>query len=460
MLGTDGFGELGMLVSTVGLFGVLAGFGLGTTATKYIAECLRSEPRRAEAVLSLSLHIGIVLSLVAGLALAILAPWLADHSLGRPSLAPVLRISALLLAVSVVAGLLSASLAGFEAYKSIAASSVAQGLATPVVSLPCIWQFGVAGAIAGLTASAAVGLWWAQVALRRELKLHKLSLPPLKQAWDERRVLWTFAAPSMLSALMVVPVTWATNAMLANHPNGYAELGLFNAANQLKTLIAFVPSLLATALLPVLAGTLGEKGHDAFSKAVVTNLHVTWLISLPLAVVTILLGGPLAALFGHSFAASAPMISLLMVATFLTVINTPIGTALAGSGRMWIGAFMNLLWGVVLLVTCAVLVPRHGGIGLALSYVIAYTSHTVFQFVYFNMKIERNFVRWPLACLSVFTLSLATVVAASANRSLILAATLAIIASAPLALEAFGMLRRANSRPEDPFSKTAPIGKG
>ena len=38
LLGTAGFGEVGMIQSTQGLFGVLAGAGLGLAATKYVAE--------------------------------------------------------------------------------------------------------------------------------------------------------------------------------------------------------------------------------------------------------------------------------------------------------------------------------------------------------------------------------------------------------------------------------------
>jgi len=37
LLGTVGFGELGVIQSTVGMFGVFAGLGLGMTATKYVA---------------------------------------------------------------------------------------------------------------------------------------------------------------------------------------------------------------------------------------------------------------------------------------------------------------------------------------------------------------------------------------------------------------------------------------
>ncbi|NOZ40854.1 MAG: oligosaccharide flippase family protein [Planctomycetes bacterium] len=47
MLGKTVYGELGMIRSTVGMFGVFAGFGLGLTATKHVAEFRESDPERA-----------------------------------------------------------------------------------------------------------------------------------------------------------------------------------------------------------------------------------------------------------------------------------------------------------------------------------------------------------------------------------------------------------------------------
>ena len=53
-LGKEGFGALGMIQSTVGMFGVFAGLGLGMTATKYVSELRRRDPERAGRILALS----------------------------------------------------------------------------------------------------------------------------------------------------------------------------------------------------------------------------------------------------------------------------------------------------------------------------------------------------------------------------------------------------------------------
>ena len=53
-LGKTEYGELGMIQSTVGMFGVFAGFGLGMTATKHVAEYRRKDPERAGRIIAMA----------------------------------------------------------------------------------------------------------------------------------------------------------------------------------------------------------------------------------------------------------------------------------------------------------------------------------------------------------------------------------------------------------------------
>src|SRR4051812_16973696 len=54
LLGREGFGELGIVQNTIGMFGNLAGFGMGLTANKHVAEFKLSDPGRAGRILALA----------------------------------------------------------------------------------------------------------------------------------------------------------------------------------------------------------------------------------------------------------------------------------------------------------------------------------------------------------------------------------------------------------------------
>ena len=54
LLGRHDYGELGIIYSSIELFGIFGGFGLGLTATKYIGEFKRRDPERAGRILAMS----------------------------------------------------------------------------------------------------------------------------------------------------------------------------------------------------------------------------------------------------------------------------------------------------------------------------------------------------------------------------------------------------------------------
>ena len=80
-LGKDGFGALGMIQSTAGMFGIFAGLGLGLTATKYVAEFRRQDPEKAGRILALSASAAFVFGCVITVLLIFLAPFLATKVL-------------------------------------------------------------------------------------------------------------------------------------------------------------------------------------------------------------------------------------------------------------------------------------------------------------------------------------------------------------------------------------------
>jgi O-antigen/teichoic acid export membrane protein len=403
LLGKEGYGVMGMVYSTMGMFGVFAGFGLGSAATKYIAEFRLTDSLRTGRILTLvtltSLITGGVMLIIAFL----LSPWLAFHTLNRPDIAPLLQAGALLLFISTVTGVQQGVLAGFESFQKSAKINLYQGIASPFITVPFVWIYGVQGAIASYTVNTALTLILSAVAVRGEIKINRIQLTePLHFCWSEHLILTRFAIPALFSSSLIGPVTWLTNTMLVNRAGGYGELGLFNAANQWRQVIMFLPALLSSAMLPILAQTHGQEDKADYKRIVAINLKMIWVIALPVTVLMMTLGKPLTSLFGRQFTGAAPIISVLMVSCFLNVVNGPVGSALTGAGKMWTGTMMNLGWAVALVLSTMALIPSLGGLGLALSYLFAYLLHSVWQMTYVEIKLAPQTIRtqWGLFLLS------------------------------------------------------------
>ena len=168
LLGKEEFGELGIIQATIGMFGTLAGFGMGLTANKHVAEFKHTDPARAGRILGLASATAWLSSGVMALSLLFSAPALAARTLAAPHLAGLLQAGALLLFLSGLNGAQTGALSGFEAFKTIARISLISGVLTFPMMVGAAWNWGVTGAVWALIGSEAANCLLYFAALRAE----------------------------------------------------------------------------------------------------------------------------------------------------------------------------------------------------------------------------------------------------------------------------------------------------
>src|SRR5690242_4126402 len=86
LLGKEAFGALGIVQSTTSLFGLFAGFGMGLTATKHVAEFRFSDPNRVTNIMADARLCSWIAGGLMAICLFIFSPWLATHTLAAPHL--------------------------------------------------------------------------------------------------------------------------------------------------------------------------------------------------------------------------------------------------------------------------------------------------------------------------------------------------------------------------------------
>lgn len=103
-------------------------FGLGRTATKYVAEFRHTDPAKAGRIIALTTTSATVMGALAAILLAILAPWISLHILAAPNLTPALQASAVMIFLETLTGAQNGALAGLEAFKAVAQINLVSGL--------------------------------------------------------------------------------------------------------------------------------------------------------------------------------------------------------------------------------------------------------------------------------------------------------------------------------------------
>jgi O-antigen/teichoic acid export membrane protein len=401
-LGKQGFGELGMVTSTVGVLGSFAGFGIGLTANKYVAELKESEPDRAGRIIALSNTLALFSGILLALTCILIAPWLAQKTLNAPHLTTMLQVGALIIPASALLGVQTGTLSGFQAFREITWINFRQGLLVLPLTISLVYSLGLLGAVLSLAITPAAGMVMAARTLRR-LYANCGMVINYRQGWREKRILWDFTLPGVLSVNLINPVTWSANAILVNQPNGYSEMGLFNMANQLRMLIMLLPNIIGMVTVPLLSEIHGKQDPGYFAQVANLNVKTIWSFILPAGLLAIGFSSWLVGLYGPQFQSGRPVFALMVCASILTVVNGTIRQSLIAAGNMWVDCLSNMFWAIVLIISVLALVPHRGSIGLATAYFIAYSFQICSMFIFFAFKFGQTSIQ-SIPLLSCFTL--------------------------------------------------------
>jgi len=403
ILGKVSYGELGIIQSTVGMFGTLAGFGMGTTATKYVAEFRCTDPDRAGRLIGLSSLVSWVTGLGLAFLLLLLSPWLCRQTLAAPGLTPYMQIASLLLLLNAVNGAQNGVLSGFEAFKTIArVNSIAGFLNFPLV-VGGAYMFGLSGLVWGMIMAQATGCFLNYYALRREAIRYRIVISYSSFA-AELPVLWRFAFPAVLGGLLTGPANWACAAMLVHKPGGYAQMGALNAANQWFNALMWLPYMLGGVVMPMLAERLGVNDRARSAKLLMASIKINAAVTFPLILIGSVCSPFIMSGYGKEFAREWPTLVATLITAGLFAIEIPVGHVIAASGRMWLGFCMNLVYAMAV-VGASWLLLEWAAFGLASARLLAYAVHAIWTFSYakevigFSMK-QKNYDRsfpahWP-----------------------------------------------------------------
>ncbi len=373
VLGKVGFGELGIIQSTVGMFGVFAGFGLGMTATKYVAEYREKDPEKAGRIMMLSELVSIISGSLMALVLIAIAPWLAENTLSAPHLTGLLQISALLLFLNAINGAQTGALAGFEAFKTVANLNFLAGVFSFPVMVAGVYLAGLKGAVWGLAGSMAINWLLNHIAIRKEA--HRAGVPyTFRNCTKEWKIIWDFSFPAFLASAMVGPVNWVCNAMLVNQPGGYAEMGIFNAANQWLSTIMFIPKNATVILLPFLSNILNLNNSVKVKRIFSGSNFLSILITLIFAIPVVILSKYIMAGYGKEFKDGyVVLVILCIVAPIMITVSNNV-QLLNSFGKTWVTFFISLFWAIITIILMWHF-KIYGSIGMSLTILVSHIVH-------------------------------------------------------------------------------------
>ena len=387
ILGITKYGELGIIRSTVTVFSVFAAFSLGLAATKYISEFVNKDKIKSGKIIFITSFFSFISGALIAIIAMILAPFLAEEMFNAPQLVNEIRISAIILFFSALNGAQTGILAGFEAFKRIAKINLYSGILAFPVQVILTFLYGLSGSIVAFGLSFFI-LWIFNLrAVKQECNKHNITIQ-YENSIEELFMIIRFSVPALLSGLVVSPVIWYSKTLLVNLADGYNELAIFDAANQWRSSVLFIPIMLSQVILPIFSAT---DSKNQFNKILNWNISINFIIALLMAIVLSLFSGYIMGAYGDGFESGSHVIIILALTSVFFSISVIIGQAIVSKEKMWLTFFFNLLWSVVFLTTAFVLFDfGYGAKGLAYSYLTSYAFLAVIQLIYVNyfLKLE------------------------------------------------------------------------
>ncbi len=385
LLGQTAFGELGMVRSTINMFIVFGAAGIGVTATRFVARYRSSDPQRAASICRLSNGFALALGVASMAAMVLCSGWLSDDVLHTPHLRNAIALGALMLFMSILNGSLNGILAGLEDFKAIALCTLVGSVGEAALMTLGAWLWQLKGAVIGFGLGVVLLYGVYRLAVSNALHQAGINLHEAHIRRKDWQLLLTFSLPAALSALMVAPVFWVIRAMLVRQ-SGYGELAVFEAADQWKVIIMFIPGVVSQIALPILSGM---ETQDGFGRTLRLHIRLIAAIATVLAVLLAVAAPHVMSLYGDDYTDPVALILLAVSVVFAAVSNV-MEMAVYSIGKMWTCLAFNVGWAVAVCLFTALLLPlQWGASALAMAVLLAYLLKSIVLGSYIRFILHR-----------------------------------------------------------------------
>ena len=377
MLGIVGFGEWGIVLSTLATVGVFANFGLATAATKHVAECWRSRPEQLGALLGLLWLVAVGTGFFVFLGMFSFAEQIAEKLLRASHLAGAIMMAGFIVWLDAMTGIFQGVLAGFERFQKLATINSISALLGFSLVVILAYINGLEGAVSGLLITSTLTTCTMGIHTTRVLYRYGVTIC-FSHCWHAWRSLLSIAMPTMLASLMTIPIYWVAQVVLVQQVGGYEEMGGYQAGNQWRTVVILFPTLMLSSFLPIISSLL-TTNPERILEIQRRALFFVAVFSGGVAILISILSPWLMAFYGDSFQRFQWVMVILAFKGSIEACNAVLMNTIVATGRAWFLLISNAIFGALVIAGSFLLTPRYLALGLAITLLISQGVHLAVQ---------------------------------------------------------------------------------
>ena len=395
-----GAGDLGLyrMASTIyGIAMLVAAVGIPAAMIKYVAEFKEDRTKINQIVSSgviTSLFLGIVFS-----ALFYFSSGLFAEIFNMQGLLGLIKILSPVFPFALVSGALLGMLNGLREMKKYAAATIIQSVLMVIVTVVLIYYgFGVAGAVIGIVLSSVGNCLFLGWIARKyfELTFHEY-IPTTKKMLKFGAQIFGVNAINMIN--------YHADLLLIGYFLTATDVGYYAVAVGLSRFFWIVPQAIQTISYPAISEYWADNNHPALQTLIDKSMKYSACILLPMGLgVGFFAEDIITLIFGEGFICAVLPLQILIVGTVIIGIAKSIGSFLPSVGRPDLSLKINSAGAVVNVILNVLLIPLIGISGAASATIISFVV-IASSSIYLMIKVGRTKINLkPYAQLSIIAI--------------------------------------------------------
>lgn len=326
-LGKEIYGEYGILKNTLIYLEIFSTFGLGYTATKFVAQYRKNDQVHSKEISNASMIVTLVTSSIMACILLLFSKQVAVI-IDAPQLDKGIR----LLAIGVIPNAINVAqigiLSGYSAFKTIAKNTVFSGICTFVLTILLTLKFGLTGAVLALVLSYAVQCLLNHISIR---KIHA-GLPVVRVEKQTFKDIISYSLPIALQEGLYSVTNWLVSFIIIKL-SGYGELGMYTAAIQVTAIMGFIPSILSNVTLSHFAHRIDDQ--EGFVKTRKVMMLTNFVSTTGIFIIILLFSSVITSFFGSSFAGLSKVFLVSCITSIIASLSSVYVQECLSSNHNW-----------------------------------------------------------------------------------------------------------------------------
>lgn len=387
ILGKDVYGEYGIIRNTILTIGVFSTFGLGYTATKFIADFKNHKPEKIKIFIKYANQITLVFSGFMAVFLFLFADKVAIDVLKIQDLGYALRLLAILIVFNAITTTQVGMMAGFGKFKELAKINTVIGGLTFVFTVGLTYLYKFEGALMALIIVQIFNCILNYRVVKKAIPKNIHYQTTDKQLFHKTL---NFSFPIALQECSYAVASWLSSVLLVRLAT-VGDLGMYSAAMQWNAIILFIPGILRNVVLSHLSSNVNNASqHTLILKR---TIQINFIATLIPCLIIIAFSSLIAKSYGASFKGLDTLIGIAVFSTIFSSISNVYTQAYLSKNKQVLMTVLRFFRDVGILLLFLLLIlknPIEGAKKLILSNLIMNIVFMFLMIIFYKENYEKN----------------------------------------------------------------------